>query len=183
MDWVLDHLQVLIFVAIAVTAVMQRMKRAAGGAESRPTAPMDQEEEARTRQIQEEMRRRRLERGGLPPSDAPARETASEPPPFPAAPPLIEEVRPVRLEPPREAAAEARESARVIAELKRQQELAERVRELDAARRTQATIAAESARTALASAADRPLPELRSHAGLRRAILLREVLGPPVGLR
>jgi hypothetical protein len=184
MEWALDHLQVLIFVAIAVAAVFQRLKKANDGAGAGPAAaPADPEEEARTRRIQEEIRRRIMERRGLAPSPQPASGTAPEPPRFPTAPPLIEEVRSYRVEPPAEAAAEAPDVQRAAAELKRQQELAERVRELDAARHARAAVATESAKIALEAAANRPLPDLRSPSGLRRAIVLREVLGPPVGLR
>jgi len=183
MDWVLDHLQILIFVAIAGAAVLQRFKKATGQAESGSAKPVDPEEEARTRRIQEEIRRRILERRGLAPAAPPVGERAPQPASFPAAPPLIEAVRQFRVEPPAEAAAPSLEAQRAAAELKRQQELAERIRALESSRRVRATVAAESAASAMAAAADRPLPDLRNHAGLRRAILLREILGPPVGLR
>ncbi len=164
-------------------AVLQRLKKADGNAGSKPIAPVDPEEEARTRRIQEEIRRRILERRGLAPAAPPVPEAAPEPMPFPAAPPLIEEVRTFRVEPPAEIVAVAPDGQRASAELKRQQELAERIRELEASRRARATVATESARTELAAAADRSLPDLRSHSGLRRAIVLREILGPPVGLK
>jgi hypothetical protein len=180
MEWVLNNLQILFLVAIAVVAIMQRLKKATGEADSRPAAPADPDEEARTRRIQEEIRRRIMERRGLVPAGAPAAENA----PVPMAPPMIEEVRPIRMEYPATAAAETPADRRLAAELKRQQELNDQVRELvDARRMRQTAVATESARTALAASAARPLPDLRSHAGLRRAILLREILGPPVGLR
>ena len=183
MEWVLDHLQILFLVAIAVMAILQRLKKAAGNAESGPAAQVDPEEEARTRRIQEEIRRRIMERRGLAPAEPQARDITSQPTPFPAAPPMIEEVRRFRVEPPPVATADAEAVRRAAAELKRQQELNERIRELDAARRARAATAAEPARISLAAPADQHLPDLHSHTGLRRAIVLREILGPPVGLR
>ena len=183
MKWALENLQILFLVAIAVVGILQWIKRTSEGTGSPPPIPVDLEEEARTRRIQEEIRRRIMERRGLAPAAPPAPETTPQPTPFPAAPPMIEEVRPLRVEPPPVIAAEAPAVQSLAAELKRQQELSERVRELETARRARATVAAESAQAALNAPANRSLRDLRSHSGLRRAILLREILGPPVGLR
>ena len=181
MDWVLNHLQVLFVIAIAVVAMLQRLKKGAEGADSGPaTAPSDPDEAARTRRIQEEIRRRIMERRGLVP---PAREVAPPVTPFSPAPPMIEEVRPFRVESPVAAADEIPAVQGMAAEFKRQQELNDRVRELEAARRAREAVAAESVKTALAEPTNHALPDLRSHAGLRRAIVLREILGPPIGLR
>jgi hypothetical protein len=180
MEWVLDHLQILFLVAIAVVAILQRLKKATGDAGSAPAAPADPEEEARTRRIQEQIRRRIMERRGLAPAEQSTTEATPSPVPFPAAPPLIEEVRPFRVEPPPAVAAAALAAQSMAAELKRQQEMLQRVSDFEASKRVRTAAAAESARTTLA---ERPLPDLRSHTGLRRAIVLREVLGPPVGLR
>jgi hypothetical protein len=70
---------------------------------------------------------------------------------------------------------------KIAVELTRQQEMIERVRQLEAATRLRAAMATVS--TVAAEPVDRSLPDLQSRGGLRRAILLREILGPPVGLR
>jgi hypothetical protein len=156
---------------------VQRLKKAPPGDEARPTAPTTIQEEERTRRIQEEIRRRIKERRGLAPAAPLSGDDAEEPRPFPAAPPMIEEIRPVRVEPPFPVVALA--EGKIAAELKRQQEMADRVRELEAATRSTATMIA----TTVAEPADQSLPDLRSRGGLRRAVVLREILGPPVGLR
>jgi hypothetical protein len=177
MEWVLDHIQIVFLVAIAVAGILQRLKKAPQGDEARRTAPATAQEEERTRRIQEEIRRRIMERRGLAPAAPLSGDDAEEPRLFPAAPPMIEEIQPARVEPPFPVAALA--DGKIAAELKRQQEMADRVRELEAAKRSRATMIA----TAVAEPADRSLPDLHSRGGLRRAVVLREILGPPVGLR
>jgi len=117
-----------------------------------------------------------MERRGLAPAAPRSDDDAEESRPFPAAPPMIEEIQPVRVEPPIPVAALA--DGKIAAELKRQQEMAERVRELEAAKRSRATMVA----TAVAEPADQSLPELLSRADYAG----RYVKGdpwPPVGLR
>ena len=176
MEWVLNHIQILFLVAIAVVGILQRLKKPTEAEEARRATPTTAQEE-RTRRIQEEIRRRIMERRGLAPAAPRSDDDAEESRPFPAAPPMIEEIQPVRVEPPIPVAALA--DGKIAAELKRQQEMAERVRELEAAKRSRATMVA----TAVAEPADQSLPELLSRGGLRRAVVLREILGPPVGLR
>jgi hypothetical protein len=70
------------------------------------------------------------------------------------------------------------------AEFRRQQEMIERARALETARRSRVEKAATaSAAIAVAEGPDRRIPDLRSRPGLRRAVILREILGPPIGLR
>lgn len=188
MDWVLDHLQVLFVIAVAVVAVLQKLKQARSG-ESPPESPaMDLDQAERTRRIQEEIRRRIMERRGLAPVLQPEVETDEEPPAFPVPPPLIEEMQPVMVSPPLEPVMEA-PAEEAVSESNQQQQI------LDQFREAQAELAAGrdrgSASSTFAAAAtpggDRPanrvMTELRSPDGLRRAMLLREILGPPVGLR
>src|SRR5208283_5449371 len=138
MEWILDHLQILILVAIAVAGILQRFKKTAEGEEPRRSMPGAPGDEERTRRIQEEIRRRIMERRGLVPVARQTDDDAEEPRPFPAAPPMIEEIRPVRVEPPPDVASLA--EARIAAELKRQQEMVVRVRELEAAKRSRAAM-------------------------------------------
>jgi hypothetical protein len=181
MDWVTDHIQILFLVAIAVTAILQRLKKAHEGEEPPRPASTTPEEAERTRRIQEDIRRRIMERRGLDPAAPRPRDDMEEATPFPASPPMIEEVRPVRVEP---APVVAAADARIAAELKRQQEIVERIQQLEAAKRAgAAAISRWSVSTVAEEPAGRPLPDLQSRSGLRRAIVLREILGPPVGLR
>jgi hypothetical protein len=141
----------------------------------------------RTRRIQEEIRKKILERAGGLVKSAPI------PPAMPATPPPLrlerEQPQPVR-ETYKEPSREESEVAADMAMLERQQQLAEKLRELQAQRREQdrpAEVFAE--KTALAMAASGTavrgsiLADLRNPASIRRAIVLREVLGTPVGMR
>jgi hypothetical protein len=181
MDWILNNLQILFLVAIAVATVVQRLKKAEKAGETPRPAAATPEEEERTRRVQEDIRRRIMERRGLAPADS----DEEEPRAILAAPPMIEEVRPLRVETPSGvAAAAAAAEARIAAELKRQQEMVERVRALEEARRSKAVLTPPvPAGAAAGDSGEQLLPDLRSGSGLRRAIMLREILGPPVALR
>ncbi len=191
MGWILEHLQLIIVVAGAVAYWLNQRKREKEGQEADydgdgkpefrgPVAPnADAMEEAeRTRRIQEEIRRKILERrsGGVP-VPAPVEEYREVPEwqgegPRPrtvvAPPPLDESV------------------------LARQRALQEQLDALEAKRaatRARSAAAFPSAPPSIRSAGmttkeTRPLVvALRNPTSLRQAIVLREVLGPPVGLR
>jgi hypothetical protein len=184
MEWVLDHLQALFFIAIAVVAVLQKLKQARGGrdAGAAPPPAVAAEEAERTRRIQEEIRRKIMERRGQAPATPPPVE---EEPGFPAAPPMIEEVRPVVVEPPPLAPAEQAAVA-YGAEIERQEQMLRQLRDLETARLAQCqTAAAETAAAAtVSSRAGEARPwTVRRPGGLRQAMVWREILGPPVGLR
>lgn len=188
MDWALDHLQMLFVIAVAVVAILQKFKRARPGTADAGPAAEDAEQAERTRRIQEEIRRRIMERRGLAPGPAPGSAAGEEPLPFPAAPPMIEEVRPFLVSPPPEQVMAAPTVTDQALELERQQQMLGQLRELEAARPGPTQDAPASTAGAVSSAAEtgranRLLAELRQPAGLRRAVLLREILGPPVGLR
>jgi hypothetical protein len=148
-------------------------------------------EEARTRRIQEEIRRKIAERAGGGP--------ITLPPPAPEPPPLFREQtlapRPVATEPTlRDFRRESvpppvMAPSNHAAVLERQQELAEQLRILEETRRTTqrkaALVAAATAKDTVHPFGPRGdlLADLRGARNLRRAMVLREVLGPPVGLR
>lgn len=193
MDWILDHLQIIIAIAAAIAYWLnaRRSDKAGepadydgdgkpdnvpGGGRAMRDHQQSLENAENTRRIQEEIRRRIAERQG-----------AGRPTPPPLAP-----VRRHEPEPGRYAAEARREEAlrEETAMLERQQGLAEQLAALQARK-------AESAREAKAVWIQQPEPvattdshegvgllrELRSARSLRKAIVLREVLGTPVGLR
>jgi hypothetical protein len=186
MDWVFDHLQLLFLIAVAVVAILQKLKRVQPGAGTGPVAE-DAEQAERTRRIQEEIRRRIMERRGLVPGLPPESETGEGPPPFPAAPPMIEEVRPLVVPPPLEQVMSV-PAVDQIREMERQQMLLQRLREPEAAQpRRSGAEPAPAPQAAAGTAVERKVgwlvADLRHPAGLRRAVVLREILGPPVGLQ
>lgn len=169
----------------------------------------DPEEEERARRIQEEIRRKIAQRRGEAPSparpeSAPPRpvmqQPVEEPPPLmsprPVAGPAGELQDMVRraLEQRRAAEARARAEAaeaETAAIQERQRRLEEEMRALEERRRIEAArVAAARAATASVYATSatslRPhdlLVELRSTESLRKAVLTREILGTPAGLR
>ncbi len=202
MNWILEHLQIIVAVAAAIAYWLNQRKREQAGesadydADGTPEVPRrdfqsDPEEEARTRQIQEEIRRKIAERAGGGP--------ITLPPPAPEPPPLFREQtlapRPVATEPTlrdfrRESAPPpVMAPSNHAAVLERQQELAEQLRILEETRRTTqrkaALVAAATAKDTVHPFGPRGdlLADLRGARNLRRAMVLREVLGPPVGLR
>ncbi len=199
MDLILDNLQLILVIAGSIAYWLNQRKREKNGEpadydedgipENRPTvAPNAEamEEELRTRRIQEEIRRKIQERrgGGVPaPVPPPLREEA---PAYEAPPEPVwreEEVsRPVPAPPPLDDGVLARQRA-----LQEQlQALADRRAALAAARsEAPATVAAMSAGAPRAASpkSGALLRDLRDPESMRRAIVLREVLGPPVALR
>jgi hypothetical protein len=144
---------------------------------SRSPATFDPAEAERTRRIQEEIRRKIAERrGNLAPLEPmrriePVMERTAEPENPPAPPPL---------------------SSPTEAELERQQQLADQMRTLEAARLMEqrkaaavaATVQSETERAAAVLAMRGALlADLRSRPTARRAMLLREILDRPVALR
>ena len=195
MQWVFEHFQVIIAVAAAITYMLNRGKQAPeASAESG-----DDDDSQRARQIREEIRRKIAERrqGSAPnvmpteaPSVPPVMSQQSLPPidPFggsnrPALPTFrrtVKESRPI---------AQTTE-VETMAVLERQEQLSAQMRALEKARQVQQRRAEEIIATAATDAlpaapASRGglLADLRKTQNLRRAVLLREVLGPPVALR
>lgn len=219
MNWILEHLQLIIVVAGSIAYWLnQRAKENAGEdadydgdgtpdnrrAPTRELAPVsrdgsDPAQDERVRRIQEEIRRKIAERRGqpvppplAPPTLDPFRPLFQETPP-----PLTRPVTPPPLaEPVREVAVSAYDDT---AALERQRKLEEQLAQLEERRREArraAQAAAESGGQAAANVAyDAATPdvpglsarrlqdELKNPRALRRAMVLREVLGAPVALR
>ncbi|MDI1319236.1 MAG: hypothetical protein PSW75_03455 [bacterium] len=191
MDWVSDHLQIIIAAAGAVAWwLKQRTEAQDGGAETPPREDITFEDPAlaeRTRRIREEIQRKIEQR---------AKGYATEEPkvirPAPAVPtPLVRQVVVTRApEPPvLSRAATARLEAERSAEILEQQKtLMEKLRAADelkaaAQKRTEFEAQLSVKETDNATARGELRDEMRDPAALRRAFILREVLGPPVALR
>ena len=186
MDWVFDHLQVIIAAAGAIAWWLnQRRKGAEDAAPNEPTFE-DPELAERTRRIREEIQRKIAER---------ARGYANERPTIPRdqqpvePPPIVREVVVTPPLPKLRTGMTHAEVQRQAEILEQQAALAEQLREAElmkaaALKRTEFE-AATADQTAAARTLSRStvLGDLRDPAALRRAFILREVLGPPVALR
>jgi hypothetical protein len=191
MDWIFDNIRLIVIVGGAIAYWLNQRRKAKEEEEAArtmaPAQPKTQvgEDAERTRRIQEEIRRKILERAGG------TKSPTATPPPIPEASPLSTRERPkgaAYVEPSVEQ--QEQTVAADQAMLERQQQLAAKLRELQQQRREHdrpAEVFAE--KTALAMSASgtsvlgSPLADLRNPTAVRRAIILREVLGTPVGLR
>ncbi|MBS0633644.1 MAG: hypothetical protein JSS11_17175 [Verrucomicrobia bacterium] len=195
MNWIFEHLQIVVAI-IAAIAYMLKRNKPEDEAASDPG-----EDEERSRKIREEIRRKIAERregGAAPATPPPVLRPQSRPAlqpvdPF-GGPPKAEWPTLRKKEPEPAATPPPVPQPSMAAVLERQARLAEQMKELERARaekqRQAAEVrsaAAEQKREAAAGAAgdgrDAWLKDLRSAQGLRRAIVQREVLGPPVALR
>jgi hypothetical protein len=193
MKWVLEHLQVIIAIAAAIAYVLNRGKQ----------VPEEGAEEAggdaeRARRIREEIRRKIIARREGTAAAQPAETTAAPPPVLrtPSVPPIDAFGGPARpalptLRKPEPAQPKPEMThLEMSAVLERQEQLAAQMRELERARGAQqrraseiSSAAAEAALPAAPATRGGLRADLRQPQNLRRAILLREVLGPPVALR
>jgi hypothetical protein len=194
MDWLLNHLFVMLIVAGAVANMVQRAKRAGTQQEARKVIDTDATE--RTRRVQEEIRRKIAERAGrMPVSPLPAVGPSSAPP----SRNIFQELARQMAEAKKQAEARERErtgaaarAQQCVADEQKSRELAEAERLAEAQRtlqKRQQTVAtavayraADLKTAATTGTRDRLLADLREPDSLRRAWLLREILGPPVGL-
>jgi hypothetical protein len=191
MDWVFDHFRLIVIVGGAIAYWINQRRKAKEEEEAsrnivptRPTAPVVDEAE-RIRRIQEEIRRKILERVGG--STKPVLSPAS----LKTAPQPIPRREPTAVESYAESQSEAeRLVAADQAMLERQQQLATKLRELKEQRREHdrpSEVFAEKTAQAMAASGTAVrgslLADLREPTAVRRAIVLREVLGTPVGLR
>jgi hypothetical protein len=166
---------VIVLVILSVARNLVRMAKKMGEPPATPGS-FDAEVAERTRRIQEEIRRKIAERRGTVPIETRPVGPGMEPPEIIAEPPV-----------------EPAYAATTAAVLERQQQLANQMRALELARVAEqrravhaaATLktAAESETGMLAASRNDLLADLREPASLRRAFVLREVLGAPVGLR
>ena len=162
MQWIFDNFQIVAIVAIVLGSFVKQFLEA----------------KAEERRAREEMERN-------PPDEVFGPDEEWETVPVPTAPPpLVKRASPPPLvqPPPLRRDLEAEEAV-----LKRQAEMQERLRLAREAKEARAREAAASAKPAGTSARSVSKTGLRGaladRAETRRAIVLREILGPPVGLR
>ncbi|MGH7944609.1 MAG: hypothetical protein ACREH8_15330 [Opitutaceae bacterium] len=208
-QWILEHLGIVVvivlFVAQMVRGVMRQRKT------GRPEIRRDDgDEERRVREVQEQIRRqiaaRRAEGApaDTPPvlsgeagaGPVPRAETTQMPEPFGGGPlgRMLEELQRKAQQhlpppaPPPPVAVERRN----VAELERQQRLADELKAIEETRVVQRRAAhvasdkqlvARSESSLRVNARERLLDDLGDAESVRRAFVLREVLGTPVGLR
>jgi hypothetical protein len=189
MDWVLDNIRLIVIVGGAIAYWLNQRRKAKEEQQikevlSTPLPKVQISDDAeRTRRIQEEIRRKILERTG-----GGARPQIPLVPRVETPPPLI--ARPQKDE---TAYSQPSVEAQVIndeAVLEQQQLLAAKLRELEQIRRqhlSRAETFAEKTSEAMDASKNAVrgslLADLRKPTSVRRAIVLREVLGTPVGLR
>ncbi len=206
--WILQNLEIVAIVVLFFAQMVRGFLKNRRPDERRELAPQDYDEERRVREVQEQVRRQIAARRGqqvpeAPPVLEPAQqsrppvpraETTQMPEPFGG--PLGRMLEELQRKAQQQSAPQpppvvvARNNS---AELERQQRIADELKAAEEARlvtRRRATQLAAS-REAIAQsepalrsdAHDRLLVQLRDVESIRRAIVLREVLGTPVGLR
>lgn len=204
MDWIMRNLGAilpLVIFFLIVRGVLRAIRQAdKGKTAARRQLDGDPAAAERTRQIQEEIRRKIAERRA-------AAQSPTSPPQLPSMqqriPPLTRPMTVSPLDPfggpmrrpiKPQSAPQRSEDLPTAYVLERQRRLAEEMRALEAARQAEQQRAAEIAavRTPAPAAGMPARPaaapligrgDLRDPRALRRAIVLREILGPPVGLR
>ena len=205
LDWLLERVGVLIFVLVFVVQIVRGLMRSRSETPPEQAKPDALEEQRRVQEVQAQIRRRIAERrGGTPVAEpppmirreappAPTPQTTQMPEPFggPLRRVFEELQRQTQPMPPPVPAAPVVD--RRGFELERQQQLADQLRSVEESRvlaqrrATQATaITTEAAGSEMgqrSAARGRALDDLHSPESLRRAFVLREVLGTPVGLR
>lgn len=203
LEWLQHNLGKVIALIFVLISVGRSVAEARGKAEP---PPADAEEERRVREVQEKIRRTIAERrrAGGPAAPAPSNGPAPAPAPMelPVPDPLGELGRRLQAELERRfqpesapASVPAPVSPPMIsrAELERQQRLADDLRRINEERQRAGRRAEEQAAAAVAAAGTIEarrvnarglvVADLGDRASLRRAFVLREVLGTPAGLR
>lgn len=181
-EWILRNIPLLafIFVMISIVRAVMRARELQGKEQQEGDESV---QDRRVREIQEEIRRKIAERRGERATEFPEKSVELEqhrplvferqPEPPPMLPPVL----------PRSNRVELERQFKIEDDLRAAEDLRQQTRRR-VVRVTAAQDAAAQTQTALrTSARERLLMDLRDSQSLRRAFVLREVLGPPVGLR
>ena len=210
-QWILEHLGIVVVIVLFVAQMIRGVLQQAKDRQPPPMRRVAGDEERRVREVQEQIRRQIAARrsGQSPPAEPPPVSTGEEERPQwrPETTQLPEFGGPLgrMLEELQRKAQQAQQKhtppppppvvvdRRNVAELERQAHLAAELKALEDARQVakrraqhvaEDTLAVAESEPALRSAArHRLLGDLGDPESLRRAFVLREVLGPPVGLR
>ena len=207
-EWILERLPVVIFVVIFLGQIVRGILRSRNDNPEPVAKPDEMAAQRRAQEIQAEIRRKIMERRGgggtFTESMAPRAETQLAPPPIirehptemPA--PSAKSMKRTFEEFDRRVKAEPVPISPLIAErrnaeLERQEQIAEDLRSAEesrviALRRVRQAaeakeLEARSVKSLRTASKGRLMTDLRDTENLRRAVVLREVLGPPVGLR
>jgi hypothetical protein len=200
MRWLIENPQLLIVLAGAIAYWLNERRKAKETKQEMEAElkrePTSDEMAERTRRIQEEIRRKIEERQGRTsqptPFDEEPGETVAVPPPATAVPPSLPEPRPVAVS--IEEATGAVEVERVMEQQRRYAEQLDQLAAAERAARARSSVPAAPVlavySTTAATLATKPahrggvvLPSLHDRDALRRAIVLREVLGAPKALQ
>lgn len=184
--WILDHLQLVIVIGGAVAYWLNQRKLAQEGGEEAPPEKSFEDPvlAERTRRIREDIQRKIAQRAGG--RTAPPPPVA--PPELAGLPPLLQELLVGRPAPVVDTRAED-EIRRRAEILEQQATMAEKLKQAEemkvqALRRQRFEAETADKKAAAVGARNVALThDLRDPAALRRAFVLREVLGPPVALR
>lgn len=202
-EWLTKHAFTLVIIAGVVAQLIKAVRGQKDDADAPPTPPeersfQDPELAERTRRIREDIQRKIAERRRAatgyeipapPPVAEPPQQWAYDTPEETAKPPVVREVVAERAPEPVRASVARAEAQRQAEILEQQAALAEKMRELEmmkaaAVRRNEFERATADRQTETKVAARGALlDDLRKREALRRAFVLREVLGPPVALR
>lgn len=184
MKWILDHLQLIFVVGGALAWLLNQRKQGGAGEDGQPlndASSDDSDSAERTRKIREDIQRRIEQRTGGYDLQVPIEEMEGTVPP----PPIIRKT--VTNE---SSGSSSRYEVRHQAEiLEEQASLMEKLQEAEymkvaAEKRADfVETIADHQPAARALARSAVLGDLRAPVALRRAFILREVLGPPVALR
>lgn len=206
LKWIFEHLGIVIFLVIFLSQIFRAVLRSKKAQAEHESTQGGDAEARRTREVQEQIRRRIAERrGGNVPAELPPPMGQEAPPvarpqttqlPEPFGGPLgrmLEELQRRAQPAPAAPPPVLRVPVRNTAEVERQEQLAEELRLLEEqrtlTRRRAAHLAAEkkaeaeSEEALRATARGHVVGDLKDPQSLRRAFVLREVLGTPVGLR
>lgn len=206
-QWILEHLGIVVVIVLFVAQMVRGVLQQAKNRQPPPMRRDDGDEERRVREVQEQIRRQIAARrsGQAPAAEPPPVSTAEEARPLarpettqmpefggPLGKMLEELQRKVQQHvppPPPPVVAVQRNTG----ELERQQRLADELKALEEARHVvkrramhvaEDKLALADSESALRTVArHRLLGDLGDPQSLRRAFVLREVLGPPIGLR
>lgn len=173
MDWIFEHFQVVILVVLALGSLVKTVIEKASNKRNEETWNGDGPEKEEEEEDWEYTPHRQ-------PSVPPPVQRSAGPPPVPGSP--------SKTSVPSRAQVSARETA---AALKHQQDLAERLRQIRATKATttggasltRARVASKNQATVFKAGPMALRARLKNPAEVRQAVILKEVLGSPVGLR